>query len=165
MNETGDEESEIELIDSSHGEKIMTNAITKTRTTTEGDQREKIIRQSQKEKKKGEEDEKSDRHLSLIGVKIWREELIESERERFSVELTSIPRMTPGTNTNEVLGSPSIPLKTTPVGTTEFASIELIIVVETFDVSTSVSTNTKIEIITETTSIWITNTDVMILNR
>lgn len=103
--------------------------------------------------------------MSLIGVQIRREELIESERERFGVELTSIPRMARGTKTNEVLGSTSISLKTTSMGTTEFTAIELIVVEETFDVSTSVSTNTKIEIITETKSIWITNTDVMILNR
>jgi hypothetical protein len=143
----------------------MTNAITKTRTAANSDQRENIIQQSQDEKKKGEDDEERDRHLSLIGVKIQGEELIESERKRFGVELTSIPRMTCGTKANEVSGSASISLETTSMGTTEFTSIELTVVVETFDVSTSVSTNTKIEIITETKSIWITNTDVMILNR
>ena len=50
MNETSDKEKKIELIDDTHGEKIMTNTITKTRATTKSDQREKIIRQGQEEK-------------------------------------------------------------------------------------------------------------------
>lgn len=50
MNETSDKEKKIELIDDTHGEKIMTDTITKTRAATKSDQRENIIRQGQEEK-------------------------------------------------------------------------------------------------------------------
>jgi hypothetical protein len=81
--------NETHLIDDTHPEKIMTNTVTKTRTTTESDERKEIIRQSQAESEERKEEEERDGFgLSLIREKIWREELIKSEGEGFGVELT-----------------------------------------------------------------------------
>lgn len=67
----------------------MTNTIEKTRTTTKSDERKEIIRESQDESEEREEDEQRDGcGSSRMGVKIGREQLIESERKRFRVELT-----------------------------------------------------------------------------
>jgi hypothetical protein len=62
-----------------------------TDSKTKSDERKKIRRERQEEKQKREKDEERFRHLSFIGEKIRREELSESERKRFRVELTSIP--------------------------------------------------------------------------
>ena len=103
MNETGDEKSERQLIDDTHRQKIMANTITTTRWTKKSDQREEIVRQSQDEKKKRGEKEESNCCLSLIVKKIRGEELIESKRERFSIELTFSTWMTCRTKTNEII--------------------------------------------------------------
>jgi hypothetical protein len=106
----------------------MTNTITKTRRTTECQQRKEIIRQSQDESEEGKEDEERDGcSLSLMGKKIGRKELIESERERFGVELTMSTRVTRGAKTNEVIGLMRISLKTSTIGETLRTTIELII--------------------------------------
>lgn len=70
--------------------------------------------------------------------------------------------MTLGTETNEVIGLIRIALKTTAVGTTEFASIEMIIEEKTFHSSVIVGTKTKIEIIAETETRAIGDADVMV---
>ena len=110
MNETNSKKKKIELVDDTQREKIVTNSITKTRSTTKSDEREKIVQESQEEKQQSEEDEKRNRCLSLRGEKIGREELIEGERERFGIELTSITRMTLRTKTNEFFDETRIAL-------------------------------------------------------
>jgi hypothetical protein len=100
--------------------------------------------------------------LSLLREKIGREKLIESEREGFGVELTLSTRMARGTNTNEVIRLTRISLKTTTIDATVGTSIELIIVVETFHSSVIIDTHTQIEIITETETSAIGDTNVMI---
>jgi hypothetical protein len=102
--------------------------------------------------------------MPLIGVKIGREELIESERERFGVELTSITEMARGTKTEEVLGSTRIALETTTLGEAMRAAIELVVEEKTFDASVLLWAETQIDVVMEAETISLISTDLMISN-
>ena len=79
MKKTKDEKGQIDLVDGTHPKKIMTNPMTKTRMTTNSRESEEIIWNCQEEREKRKENEQSDGRLFPIGMKISREELIESE--------------------------------------------------------------------------------------
>jgi hypothetical protein len=88
----------------------MTDTTTQTRTTTKSDEAKKIVRDGKDESEKRKEYQKRNCFLTSIREKIRWEELIESERKRFAIELTLFTWMTLGTKTNEILGSTSITL-------------------------------------------------------
>ena len=120
------EKGQIDLIDDTHPKKILTYAMTKTRLTTNSDESEEIIWNGQ------EESEKREGRLLPIGMKISREELIESEDKWFGIELTLSTEMTRRTETEEVTRSTLISLQTKTTGKTRRTSIEIIIVEKTF---------------------------------
>jgi translation initiation factor 1 (eIF-1/SUI1) len=164
MNQTSDEENKIDLIDQTHPKQIMTDSIPKTWTTTQGNERKQIIHQSQEEKGKSKENDEDKHSFSLVRMEIRREQLIKSERKRFGIELTLITGMTRRTQTKKILRSLRISFQTKTFGTTMRTLIELIIVEKTFHSRLILGTNTKINIVTETQSRLLNNTDLMISN-
>ena len=165
MNQTKDEERQIDLIDHTHPQEIMPNTMTKTRTTTKSKEREEIIRESQEEKQKREENEERDRCCSLIREKIGEEKLIQSENKRFGVELTLSTKMARGTKTKEIPRSTKISFQTTPIVQTKFAAIELIVVEKTFHSRVILGTETEIDIVSETETSGMSNAQLMVVNR
>ena len=165
MNETSDEESKIDLIDDTHPQEIMTNTVTKTWTTMKSDEEKEIIRESYAEQQESEEYEKWTGRLSLIGEKIRREKLIESEGVGFGVELTLLSRMARGTETKKIRRSAKISFHTTSIVQTKFAAIELIVVEKTFHSRVILGTETEIDIVSETEASGMSNTQLMVMNR
>ncbi len=59
MNETGSENSEVNLIDDTHVEQILTNTIAQTFPTAKGDKRTQVVQQTEKEHNQWTDDEKT----------------------------------------------------------------------------------------------------------
>jgi hypothetical protein len=111
------------------------------------------------------EDEKRNRcSLSLSREDIWREELIEGEGERFAVELALSSRMTRRAKAKEIFRLAKMAFQTSTLGETMLATIEFVVVEKKFDSGVIFSTQTEINIITETEKIPIVSTDLMISN-
>lgn len=110
MNETSNNESEINLIDDTHPEKIMSNTMTKTTATTQRNEGKEIVQKRQEESEQREEDQQSDGRVSPRRLKIIGEELIEGERERSSVRLTLSTEITLGTEAKEFMRMTTISL-------------------------------------------------------
>ena len=112
LTETGKEEQQSDLIDHTQAQQIASDTVAPARASTNGEEREKIVRQSNEKSEEGEKNQHGHGSALPSGNKIGEEELIEGDRKRVRTGLTLPTGMTSRTETDGIGGTSLIATQT-----------------------------------------------------
>jgi hypothetical protein len=81
MDQTSDEKSEVELVDDTHAEQVLGDAVANEELSAKGQNGEEIVGERDEEDEKRDENEKSNRRRSMNRAEIRQKQLVECEAE------------------------------------------------------------------------------------
>ena len=134
MDQSHDQKCQIQLIAEAHRVQIVTGAVAKASWPSKGHKATDVVHHTQQKQNQWCDQQRIVRDSSAQPIarqKIGEEQLIESERERLQIELTTATFVAGRTQTDDVLVVSSF--EATTLGLTSMALVSGVIVVEAVD--------------------------------